>query len=101
MRDFVVAMAHAGIAQTNRQKQFAVDLRGPEFYVRRFLIASPGVIATFLNSEFDDAFQIGAAELMLAHLSGDDSEAQPTSGPGCGLEGDSRAERVFYERRFA
>jgi hypothetical protein len=94
-------MAHALIAKANSEKQFAADLGCPEFYVRRVLIVTPGVIAAFRDAEFDHALEVDATKLMLAHLSGDDPKAQSTSGARRGLEKHAGIERVFYKRRFA
>jgi hypothetical protein len=94
-------MAHALIAEANPEEQFAADLGGPEFYVRGALIKPPGVIAAFLDAEFDNALEVDATKLVLAHLSGDDPKAKSTSGARRGLEKHARTKRFFYERCLA
>src|SRR5208282_3545779 len=100
MRDLVLAMAHAFVAEPHRDQKFVAYLRRPQLHVRS-LVEAPGMVAPFLDAAFDGALQVDAPELVLSHLPRDDAKAQPPSRPGARQQVHARGERLIDERRLA
>src|SRR5271163_2461531 len=76
MRDLVFALAHAVVAQAEREDQFIIEHRGPELDFRRQRVDPPGVIAALEDRAFDCPSEIDPPKLVLARQARHHLEAQ-------------------------
>ena len=101
MRNLVVAMAQALVAQAHRQDKFAGKHRRPELDVGVLATKVPRMIVAVSDSAFDGALQIDAPKRMLTCHSRDHAVVKTFAGATAGHEADVRRKRLLDKARIA